>query len=57
MPETGNVVCVEDFFATIESYLNKEQVEFVRKAYDVAAEAHASQRRKSASLISFIRLG
>ena len=29
MPETGNVVCVEDFFATIESYLNKEQVEFV----------------------------
>lgn len=35
------------FFATIESYLNKEQVEFVRKAYDVAAEAHASQRRKS----------
>mgnify|MGYP000526751098 CR=1 FL=1 len=47
MPETGNVVCVEDFFATIESYLNKEQVEFVRKAYDVAAEAHASQRRKS----------
>ena len=24
MPETGNVVCVEDFFATIESYLNKE---------------------------------
>lgn len=28
MPETGNVVCVEDFFATIESYLNKEQVEF-----------------------------
>ena len=47
MPETGNVVCVEDFFATIESYLNKEQVEFVRKAYDVAAVAHASQRRKS----------
>ena len=68
MPETGNVVCVEDFFATIESYLNKEQVEFVRKAYDVAAEAHASQRRKKGeptrtrkespgSLISFIRLG
>ena len=30
MPETGTVVCVEDFFATIESSLNKEQVEVVR---------------------------
>ena len=35
------------FFCDDRKLLNKEQVEFVRKAYDVAAEAHASQRRKS----------
>ena len=57
MPETGNVVCVEDFFATIESYLNKEQVEFVRKAYDVLLRLMPASAASRASLISFIHLG
>ena len=38
---------VEDFFATIAKYLSQEQVSFVRKAYNLAADAHASQKRAS----------
>lgn len=46
MPET-HVISVEEFFEMIKKYLNDNQVAFVRKAYDVAAKAHANQRRKS----------
>lgn len=46
MPET-HVISVEEFFEMIKKYLNDNQVAFVHKAYDVAAKAHADQRRKS----------
>lgn len=46
MPET-HVISVEEFFEMIKKYLNDNQVAFVYKAYDVAAKAHANQRRKS----------
>lgn len=46
MPET-HVISVEEFFEMIKKYLNDNQVSFVHKAYDVAAKAHANQRRKS----------
>ncbi len=46
MPATHEI-SVEEFFAIIEKYLDSNQVAFVRRAYDVAAKAHASQRRKS----------
>lgn len=46
MPET-HVISVEEFFEIIKKYLNDNQVAFVHKAYDVAAKAHANQRRKS----------
>lgn len=46
MPE-AHVISVEEFFEMIKKYLNDNQVAFVHKAYDVAAKAHANQRRKS----------
>lgn len=46
MPET-HVISAEEFFEMIKKYLNDNQVAFVHKAYDVAAKAHANQRRKS----------
>lgn len=46
MPET-HVISVEEFFEMIKKYLNDNQVAFVHKAYDLAAKAHANQRRKS----------
>lgn len=46
MPET-HIISVEEFFEMIKKYLNDNQVAFVYKAYDVAAKAHANQRRKS----------
>lgn len=47
MPTTNDAVNIEEFFDRVSQYLSKEQVAFVRKAYDLAAEAHAVQRRKS----------
>ncbi len=47
MPTTNDVVNIEEFFDKVSKYLNKDQVAFVRKAYDLAAEAHSVQRRKS----------
>lgn len=49
MPSTidTNISDVNVLFAKIEAYLSPEQVSFVRKAYDLAAEAHAAQFRKS----------
>ncbi len=46
MPEIHEVT-VDGFFEMITKYLDEKQVAFVRKAYDVAAKAHANQRRKS----------
>lgn len=48
MPSANNgMVNVEDLFAQIAAYLSPEQTEFVRKAYELAAKAHATQFRKS----------
>lgn len=47
MPATSDVVNIEEFFEQIKKYLTDEQVEFVRKAYELAAAAHAHQFRKS----------
>ncbi len=49
MPSTidTNVSDVNVLFAKIEAYLNPDQVAFVRRAYDLAAEAHSAQFRKS----------
>jgi guanosine-3',5'-bis(diphosphate) 3'-pyrophosphohydrolase len=47
MPSTETNVSIEEFFAKIKTYMNPEQEAFVRKAYDMAAKAHATQRRKS----------
>ena len=46
MPEIHEVT-VDGLFEMISEYLDEKQVTFVRKAYDVAAKAHANQRRKS----------
>ena len=46
MPEIHEVT-VDGLFEMISEYLDEKQVAFVRKAYDVAAKAHANQRRKS----------
>ena len=46
MPEIHEVT-VDGFFEMIKKYLDEKQVAFVHKAYDVAAKAHANQRRKS----------
>ena len=47
MPEVDPVYSVEEFFENIAKYLTTEQVLFVRKAYELAAEAHMKQRRAS----------
>ena len=41
------VLSVEEFFATISQYLTPRQVQFVREAYNFAAEVHANQKRVS----------
>lgn len=48
MPATDNKYeDVEELFEAISKYLNEEQVAFVHKAYELAAEAHSTQFRKS----------
>ncbi|MBR5486766.1 MAG: bifunctional (p)ppGpp synthetase/guanosine-3',5'-bis(diphosphate) 3'-pyrophosphohydrolase [Phascolarctobacterium sp.] len=47
MPNTSEVVTIEDFFEQVKGYLNDKQIEFVRSAYILAADAHKEQRRKS----------
>ncbi|KIL53373.1 GTP pyrophosphokinase [Jeotgalibacillus alimentarius] len=41
------VLTVEEVFGITASYMNKSQVEFVKKAYQLAEEAHKEQFRKS----------
>ena len=46
MPSTNaitNITDIDELFARIEEYLTPEQVAFVRKAYELAAKAHAKQ--------------
>lgn len=40
-------ISAEEFYARISKYLTPRQVEFVREAYNFAAEAHAKQKRAS----------
>ncbi len=47
MPVDEHNVSIEEFFEKASSYLSQEQIDFVRKAYDFAAVAHAGQTRKS----------
>ena len=47
MPSTENISNVDELFVKIEAYLAPEQVSFVRKAYELAFEAHKAQVRKS----------
>ena len=41
------VLSVEEFFTSISQYLTPRQVQFVREAYNFAAEVHANQKRVS----------
>ncbi len=47
MPSTGSIINVDELFTKIAAYLSPEQTAFVRKAYDLAADAHKNQARKS----------
>ncbi|MEG1346152.1 MAG: HD domain-containing protein, partial [Acidaminococcaceae bacterium] len=47
MPEVETVLNIEDFFKKISQYLSPEQIAIVKRAYELAAEAHAAQRRAS----------
>ena len=47
MPSTNEATNIDELFQRIEAYLTPEQVAFVRKAYELAAKAHATQTRKS----------
>lgn len=47
MPTTNDAVNIDEFFERVSKYLNQEQIDFVRKAYELAADAHAAQHRKS----------
>lgn len=47
MPATSDVVNIEELFKLIKQYLTDEQVAFVHKAYELAADAHINQFRKS----------
>ncbi len=47
MPSTNDIGTIEDFFEQVKGYLNESQIDYVRKAYILAADAHKEQRRKS----------
>ena len=48
MPSTtSDIATFEEFFEQAKGYLNDKQLEFVRSAYILAADAHKEQRRKS----------
>lgn len=48
MPSSNtNINDAEELFTKIEAYLTQEQTAFVRQAYELAAEAHSAQVRKS----------
>ena len=37
MPSTNDIVTIEDFFEQVKGYLNEAQIDYVRKAYILAA--------------------
>lgn len=41
------VKTADDVFDTVASYMNEENVEMIRRAYQVAYDAHMGQFRKS----------
>ncbi len=41
------ILTPEDVFEIVKSYMNDEHVDFVKKAYEVAKEAHKEQFRSS----------
>lgn len=41
------ILTPEDVFEKVKTYMNDEHVEFVKKAYEVAKEAHKEQTRRS----------
>lgn len=43
----GDILTIEDVIHEAEGYLMAEDIAFIRRAYDFAAEAHANQYRKS----------
>lgn len=47
MPATTDTCNIEEFFGQVKEYLSEEQVNFIRKAYELAADAHKNQFRKS----------
>lgn len=47
MPNTVVIQNIDELFEYIKTYLNEQQIDFVRKAYILAADAHKEQRRKS----------
>ena len=48
MPSTtSDIATFEEFIEQAKGYLNDKQLEFVRSAYILAADAHKEQRRKS----------
>ncbi len=48
MPSSNtNLTDIDELFAQIADYLSPQQTAFVRKAYELAAQAHAAQVRKS----------
>lgn len=48
MPSSNtNINDAEELFTKIEAYLTQEQTAFVRQAYELAADAHSAQVRKS----------
>ncbi len=47
MPNAAVVSSIEDFYQLAGDYLSPKQVDFVRSAYELAAQAHATQVRKS----------
>lgn len=48
------VKTAEDVFETVSTYMNKEHVDFVKKAYELAEHAHREQFRNSGSHIFYI---
>ncbi|MCQ2361600.1 MAG: bifunctional (p)ppGpp synthetase/guanosine-3',5'-bis(diphosphate) 3'-pyrophosphohydrolase [Acidaminococcaceae bacterium] len=47
MHNVAGIVALDDIFSTIEQYMTDEQIDFVRKAFELAQEAHKDQMRMS----------
>ncbi len=47
MHNVASIVALDDIFTTIEQYMTDGQIDFVRKAFELAEEAHRDQARMS----------